>query len=58
MNNEEEIHTAWTIWNLMAKLNKLIWDRYETEFTNRYIKLQQSKSSETQAEKNLLSNPE
>jgi hypothetical protein len=32
MNNQEEIQTAWDILHLMARLNELIWNRYENEF--------------------------
>jgi len=32
MKDENEIHIAWEIWNLIARLNDLIWDRYEDQF--------------------------
>jgi hypothetical protein len=41
MNNEEQIKTAWTIWHLMARLNELIWNQYENEFIERYLKLEE-----------------
>lgn len=50
MNNEEEIKTAWTIWHLMARLNELIWNQYENEFIERYLKLEEEKHWESQAE--------
>lgn len=43
MSKEEEIQIAWTIWNLMARLNELIWNRYENEFVERYLKLEEEK---------------
>jgi hypothetical protein len=46
MNNEEEIQTAWSIWHLMARLHELIWDRYEREFIERYVTLEEDLQSE------------
>jgi len=43
MNNQEEIKTAWTLWHLMARLNELIWDRYENEFIEQYLRLEEKK---------------
>jgi hypothetical protein len=54
MNNEEEIRTAWTIWHLTARLNELIWDRYENEFIERYLKLEEEKYWESQSDKDPL----
>lgn len=50
MKNEEEILIAWTISNLIARLNDLLWERYEKEFIERYIKLEEEKYWETQSE--------
>ena len=50
MNHEEEIKTAWTIWHLMARLNELIWDRYENEFIEQYLELEEEKYWQSQAE--------
>ena len=58
MNNENEILIAWTIWNLIARLNDLIWDRYEDEFIERYIKLEEEKYWESQSDKDSLSDPQ
>lgn len=58
MNNEKEIQTAWTIWHLMAKLNELIWNRYENEFIEQYLELKEEKYQESQLEKNLQSDTE
>jgi hypothetical protein len=46
MNKEEEIQTAWTLWHLMARLNEVIWDRYENEFIERYLKVEEEKVGE------------
>ena len=37
MNDIDHIHAAWEISNAMAKLNDLIWDRYEHAFIELYI---------------------
>jgi hypothetical protein len=58
MNNEEEIKTAWTLWHLMARLNELIWHRYENEFIDRYLKLEEEKYWEAQSNKDPLWNTE
>jgi hypothetical protein len=58
MKNEEEIHTAWTIWHLMARFGNLLWDRYEKEFVERYIKLEEEKCLESLSDKNCLSEQE
>lgn len=50
MSKEEEIQLAWTIWHLMARLNELIWNRYENEFIARYLKLEEEKYCESQAD--------
>lgn len=54
MNNEEQIQTAWTIWHLMAKLNELIWNQYENEFIERYLKLGNEKYWVSQSDKDPL----
>ena len=43
MKNEEEIHTASIIWHLMARLGDFLWDRYDKEFVQRYIKIEEEK---------------
>ncbi len=30
--DEHEIKVAWEIWNLISRLNDLIWDFYENDF--------------------------
>ena len=54
MNNQEEIHTAWAIWHLMARLNELIWNRYENEFIEQYLKLEEEKYCQSQSDKDPL----
>jgi hypothetical protein len=53
MNIQEEIQTAWTLWHLMARLNELIWNRYENEFIERYLKLEEEKYGQEQSDKDL-----
>jgi len=38
MKDLYNIQAAWEISNAMAKLNDLIWDRYEDDFMELYIK--------------------
>ena len=54
MNREEEIQTAWTLWHLIAKLNDLIWDRYEDDFIRQYLKVEEHKDGKNQSETDLL----
>lgn len=54
MNNQEEIQTAWTLWHLMARLNELIWNRYENEFIEQYLKLEEEKYGQAQSDKDLF----
>jgi hypothetical protein len=58
MNIQEEIQTAWTIWHLMARLNELIWNRYENEFIEQYLKLEEEKYCQGQPDKDPLGNIE
>lgn len=55
MKSEDEIHTAWIIWDLMTQLSDLLWDRYDKEFVERYIKIEEEKYWKTHSDKNLLS---
>jgi len=43
MNEQEKIQAAWDITELMAKLNDLLWDQYEDQFIERYIKSEEDK---------------
>jgi hypothetical protein len=54
MNREEEIQTAWTLWHLIAKLNELIWDRYEDDFIKQYLKIEEQKDGDNQSKMDLL----
>jgi hypothetical protein len=54
MNNQEEIQTAWAIWHLMARLNQLIWNRYENEFIEQHLKLEEKKHWHSQSDKDPL----
>jgi hypothetical protein len=54
MNKEDEIQLAWALWHLIAKLNELIWDRYEDAFIKQYLKLEEQKDGENQSETDLL----
>lgn len=54
MNNQEEIQTAWAIWHLMARLNQLIWNRYENEFIKQHLKLQEEKHWQIQSDEDPL----
>ena len=54
MNNQEEIQTAWAIWHLMTRLNELIWNRYENEFIEQYLKLEKEKYWQSQSNKHPL----
>lgn len=55
MIEEEEIGIAWTIWNLIARLNDLIWDRYEDEFVKRYITIEVQEHCDSLTDKDPLS---
>ncbi|MBU1256012.1 hypothetical protein KKH35_04020 [Patescibacteria group bacterium] len=38
MKDQKEIQTAWEIWNLIEELNNLLWDRYEDDFIEIYLR--------------------
>ncbi|MBW1692021.1 MAG: hypothetical protein JRJ70_14980 [Deltaproteobacteria bacterium] len=57
MNNEEEIRIAWSLWHLMARLSELIWHRYEREFIERYVSVEEEHYGERQSEKGPLGEP-
>ena len=40
---EKEIQTAWEIWNLINRLNDLLWDRYEDSFLQIYLEAEDEK---------------
>lgn len=43
MRDQKEIQIAFEIWNLTNKLNDLLWDRYEEEFLEIYLKEEDDK---------------
>jgi len=43
MKDQKEIQVAFEIWNLTNKLNNLLWDRYEEEFLEIYLKEEDDK---------------
>lgn len=58
MKNENEVQIAWTIWHLMARLNELIWDRYENEFIEKHLKLEEDNYWQRQADKDAFCDPQ
>ena len=54
MKNQKEIQIAFEIWNLTNKLNELLWDRYEEEFLEIYLKEEDDKYLRTIPDSNLL----
>jgi hypothetical protein len=53
MKNQKEIQIAFEIWNLTNKLNDLLWDRYEEEFLQIYLKEEDDKYLRTIQDSNL-----
>jgi hypothetical protein len=43
MKDQKEIQIAMEIWNLTNKLSDLLWDRYEEEFLEIYLKEEDDK---------------
>ena len=43
MKDQKEIQIAFEIWNLTNKLSYLLWDRYEEEFLECYLKEEEDK---------------
>ena len=43
MKDQKEIQIAWEIWNLIEKLNDLLWDRYEDDFIKIYLREEEDK---------------
>ena len=54
MKDDDQIHNAWLIWHLMARLGILLWDQHEKEFVKRYIKIEEKKYWENQSDKDSL----
>jgi len=38
MKDEKEVQTAWELWNLINRLNDLLFDHYEEEFSDIWLK--------------------
>jgi len=47
MKDQKEIQIAWEIWNLIEKLNNLLWDRYEDDFLEIYLREEEDKFPRT-----------
>ena len=50
MKDEKEVQLAWTLWNLIEKLNDLLWDRYELDFIETHMKEEEQKYWDTLAD--------
>ena len=53
MKDQKEIQIAFEIWNLTNQLNDLLWDRYEQEFLDIYLKEEDDKYLRTIQDSNL-----
>jgi hypothetical protein len=53
MKDQREIQIAWEIWNLIEKLNNLLWNRYEQEFLEIYLREEDDKFLRTIAHPDL-----
>jgi len=53
MKDQREIQIAWETWNLVEKLNNLLWDRYEEDFIEIYLKEEEDKFLHTIGYPNL-----
>jgi len=53
MKDQKEIQIALEIWNLINKLSDLLWDRYEEEFLEIYLKEEDEKFLRTIQHSNL-----
>jgi len=53
MKDQKEIQIAWEIWNLVEKLNNLLWDRYEEDFIEIYLREEDDKFLRTIQHSNL-----
>jgi hypothetical protein len=53
MNDQKEVRIAFEIWNLINKLNDLLWNQYEEEFLEIYLKEEDDKYLRTIQDPNL-----
>jgi hypothetical protein len=54
MKNDDQIHNAWLICRLMARLGILLWNQYENEFVKQHIKIEENRYSGNQSDKDFL----
>jgi len=53
MKDQKQAQIALEIWNLINKLSDLLWDRYEEEFLEIYLKEEDDKYLRTIQDSNL-----
>lgn len=53
MKDQKQIEIVFEIWNLINKLSDLLWDRYEEEFLEIYLKEEDDKYLRTIQNSNL-----
>ena len=53
MKDQKEVRIALEIWNLINKLGDLLWNRYEEEFLELYLKEEDDKYLRTIQNSNL-----
>ena len=53
MKDQKEIQIAFEIWNLTNKLSDLLWNRYEEELLETYLKEEDDKYLRTIQDSNL-----
>ena len=53
MKDQKEIQIAFEIWNVINKLNDLLWDRYGEEFLEIYLEEEDDKYLRTIQDSNL-----
>jgi hypothetical protein len=58
MKDQNEVQIALEIWNLTNKLGDLLWDRYEKEFLEIYLKEEEDKFLRTLQHSNLPGAPD
>ena len=53
MKDQKEIQIAFEVWNVINKLNDLLWECYEEEFLEIYLEEEDDKSLRTIQDSNL-----
>ena len=56
MKDQKEIQSAWKIFNLIEKLNHLLWNRYENDFIEIYLREEDDKFLRTIGHPSLTNN--